>query len=169
MPLKAMDCSGSPPTPTAWPTNLETRRLAPAPIKEMQRNWIRPERKGARGSISSSARISERWARGEGPVGDGPACRPVDDVIRRLHDPARHALRRDLHGPRPRASPGGPPDQPGTAGGPSPPIARPPPSKSDLDRTDLARTKTGVAHRRNSPINPVNGEKNPRLGRRLRS
>ena len=41
--------------------------------------------------------------------------------------------------------------------------------KSDLERTDLAKEKTGVVHRRARAINPVNGERDPDLDRRLRA
>ena len=41
-------------------------------------------------------------------------------------------------------------------------------AKSDLDRTDLAKTKTGV-FTGGYAINPVNGKRDPRLDRRLRA
>ena len=77
----------------------------------------------------------------------------------RLHHPARHALRRDLHGAGPRASAGRSHHHAGAArrrrGVPAG-RAR----KSDLDRTDLAKTKTGVFTGAFA-INPVNGERIP--------
>ena len=70
--------------------------------------------------------------------------RPVRRRDPRLHHPARHALRRDLHGAGPRASAGRPAHDARAAATRSPPIASRPARKSDLDRTDLAKTKTGV-------------------------
>jgi leucyl-tRNA synthetase len=77
-------------------------------IKKLQRNWI--GRSTARKSISSSAR-------GEGPPLEGARGRaaathpafprkpyPRRRRAARLHDPARYAVRRHLHGHRARAS-----------------------------------------------------------------
>ena len=78
----------------------------------------------------------------------------------RLHDPPRHALRRDLHGAGPRAPARRPADdarhQRAAVAAYREPTAR----KSDLDRTDLAKTKTGVFTGGHA-INPVNGESIP--------
>ena len=50
----------------------------------------------------------------------------------------------------------------------SKPTAQAAARKSDLDRTDLAKTKTGV-FTGGYAINPVNGERDPHLDRRLRA
>ena len=128
----------------------------PRAIKEMQRNWI-----GRSEGAEVDFFIDDRTTRDM--MADGP--RPlVRDAERRcdprLHDPSRHALRRHLHGARPRAPARRSADDVADNARPSPPIATRPPRKSDLDRTDLAKTKTGV-FTGGYAINPVNGEPIP--------
>ena len=106
----------------------------------MQRNWIgRSE-----GAEVDFAR-GRRWSVRSDP---------------RLHHPARHPLRRDLHGPRPRTPAGRPPDHPGPAAAAVAAYRDTASAKSDLDRTDLAKTKTGVWTGAYA-TNPVNGREVP--------
>ena len=78
----------------------------------------------------------------------------------RLHHPPRHAVRRDLHGAGARAS-ACRPDHHAERSAPSVEEYRQAAaSKSDLDRTDLAKTKTGVFTGAYA-INPVNDESIP--------
>ena len=68
----------------------------------------------------------------------------ANDVLRVYHHAARHAVRRHLHGHRARASAGRPADDAEQAAAVDKHIASKPRAKSDLDRTELAKEKTGV-------------------------
>ena len=135
-------CCASPPTPSGLLDDLDTVDWSES-IKEMQRNWI---------------------GRSEGAEVDfAMLTRPVDGRRSndpRLHDPARHALRRDLHGARPRSIRWSTtittPEQRDAVEAYQAEAAR----KSDLERTELAKKKTGVFTGAYA-INPVNGEKIP--------
>ena len=75
--------SGSPPTPSGCST---TWRPSTGPRRSSS---CRPTGSAAARAPRSTSRVAGR-----------------DDTLTRLHDPARHALGRDLHGPRARASAG---------------------------------------------------------------
>ena len=135
--------------------DLELARLAPR-HQGHAAQLGRPQR-GGRGRFPHRRRTSRPgWPIGR--IGLARDARPGRDP--RLHDPPRHALRRDLHGARPRAPAGRSADDPRAARRPSPPIAQAAARKSDLDRTDLAKTKTGV-FTGGYAINPVNGQSIP--------
>ena len=106
---------------------------------EMQRNWI--------GRSEGAEVISEvDWS-----------SEPTK--ITRLHHAARHAFRRDLHGARAGASTRrSHRDRRAVAGGRG--ISRADRGKSDLERTELAKEKTGVFTGAYA-INPVNEQKIP--------
>ena len=77
-----------------------------------------------------------------------------------LHDAARHAVRRDVHGDRAGASVRRAAHNAEQNAAKSKRIARQAARKSDLDRTELAKEKTGV-FTGSYAINPVNGEPMP--------
>ena len=107
----------------------------------MQRNWI-GKSEGAEVDFQCSA--------------DAMTAR---DVITRLHHAARHAVRRDVHGAV-AGAPAGRADHHARAedGGEGVPAGRG--RKSEFERTELAKTKTGVFTGAYA-INPVNDEKIP--------
>ena len=78
----------------------------------------------------------------------------------RLHDAARHALRRDVHGAVARAPAGRGADQRQPARRPCGAYQEEARRKSDLERTDLAKDKTGVFTGATA-TNPVNGKQVP--------
>ena len=114
-------------------------------IKEMQRNWI-GRSEGAEVDFKLLSR-RRRTAR----------SRRYDP---RLHDPAGHAVRRDLHGAGARALAGGSHHDARAQRTRSQPIRTQAARKSDLERTELAKKKTGVFTGAYA-INPVNGETIP--------
>ena len=114
----------------------------PRPIKEMQRNWV---------GRSEGAEVDFRDRR--------PRSRRQADHHPRLHDTPRHPLRRHLYGPGTRASAGRSDHDRGPAAAVEA-YREAAGFKSDLDRTDLAKTKTGVFTGAYA-INPVNGRPIP--------
>ena len=118
----------------------------PDSIKALQRNWI---------GRSEGAEIRFCDCR-------EPATAAVSDrgYNIRLHDAARHTLWRDLHGARSRKSAGRSDHDRGAAGSRSKLIAPGSPAKSDLERTELAKEKTGVFTGAFA-INPANDERIP--------
>ena len=78
----------------------------------------------------------------------------------RLHDPPRHAVRRDVHGAGAGASAGRDADRARTGGPRSRPTSPRPTTKTEIDRLSTDREKTGVAIGADA-INPVNGERIP--------
>ena len=77
-----------------------------------------------------------------------------------LHDPARHPLRRDLHGARPRAPARRPPDDPTRRRPPSPSTASRPPARATSTGPTSPRPRPASSPAA-TPINPVNGEPVP--------
>ena len=112
------------------------------------------------GSAAAKARRVEFPARCRRPPAGARA-------ISRLHHAPRHALRRDLHGARAGASARRSDHHGGATARRRANIATRSRRKSDLERTDLAKEKTGVFTGAFA-INPVNGERIPDLDRRLR-
>ena len=98
----------------------------------------------------------QRGRRGDFTVAD--AGRGQGDP--RLHHAARHALRRDVHGAGARAPAGRRADDARRSARPSPTYQEAARRKSDLERTDLAKEKTGVFTGATA-INPVNGQQIP--------
>ncbi len=136
-------CCASPPTPSGCSTTWN-RSTGPKSIKEMQRELDRQERR----------------RRGRFRVSREPERRRRSDDDPRLHHPARHALRRDLHGAGARASAGRPDHDARADARRSKQYQRGRGRKSDLERTELAKTKTGVFTGAYA-INPVNDETIP--------
>ena len=97
----------------------------PRPIKDMQRNWV-GRSEGA--EVDFPIRASERQPR----------------RIRVYTTRPDTLVRRDLHGPGARASAGRPDHDAGRSRPSVDDYRQQAASKSDLDRTDLAKTKTGV-------------------------
>ena len=135
----ASGCSGSPPTPTAarGPRGLV--------------DWPPVDQARCRRTGSAAREGAEVDFRVDGPdAGDAP----------RLHHAPRHAVRRHLHGARARASAGRRSSPPPASAAAVDAYAARRRSKSDLERTDLAKEKTGVFTGGHA-INPVNGERIP--------
>ena len=105
-------------------------------IKTMQRNWI--------------GRSPGAWVHFASPAGE----------IVGVHDPARHAVRRHVHGARARAPVRRRADHARARRQPSPSTAARRPAKKDIDRQDENREKTGV-FTGSYAVNPVNGEQIP--------
>ena len=114
----------------------------PEGIKLLQRNWI---------GRSEGAEID---------LCDRPGGRIRVRSHSRLHHPAGHSLRRELHGARAGASAGRSTHDRGSATGGRRNIAKQVAAKSDLERTELAKEKTGVFIGAYA-INPVNNEQIP--------
>ena len=108
----------------------------------------RPQR-GRRGRLRSTSDSSAEPA-----IGDARRRDP------RLHDAARHAVRRDLHGAGAGASAGRSRSRRPSSRRRSRRTRQAAARKSDLERTELAKTKTGVFTGAYA-INPVNGEQIP--------
>ena len=109
----------------------------PRPIKDMQRNWV---------------------GRSEGAEVDFPILvEGGTERIRVLHHASRYALRCDLHGAGPRASACRSHHDAGAQRADVDKYRQAAAFKSDLDRTELAKTKTGVFTGAYA-INPVNGQ-----------
>ena len=125
----------------------------PESIKQMQRNWI---------GKSEGAEVEFPAAATRSTDGDG-AC---DDP--RLHHPPGHAVRRDVHGAVARNTRWSmritTPEQRTAVEA----YREQPRRKSDFERTEVAKTKTGVFTGAYA-VNPVNGEQIPDLDRRLRA
>ena len=102
--------------------DLEHGRLAGRARKEMQRNWI-----GRATAPRSTSRSTARTRQ-----------------LARLHHAARHAVRRDLHGARARASAGRRDHHARAAAPRSKPIARRRRARATCERTELTKEKTGV-------------------------
>jgi leucyl-tRNA synthetase len=128
-----------------------TRSTGPTPPSTAQRNWI------GRGARAREMRFPVAGASGPGPE-HGRHLRHHG-----LHDPPRHALRRDVHGARAGASDGGDlPDDPGPAcRGPG--VSRSVPTKRwTWSRARWAtKDKTGVFTRIAYAINPATGKEVP--------
>ena len=127
----------------------------PEPIKKMQRDWI-GKSEGA--EVDFRLKISD--FRSGSRIGQSAICN-LQSAIRnpRLHHPPRYALRRHVHGAGPGASAGRAlttPAQKAAVEKYQADAAK----KSDLERTELAKQKTGVYTGANA-INPVNGEAIP--------
>ena len=107
-----------------------------------------------------AAQLDRHAAKGRRSISRWPARARSEETHPRLHHPPRHALRRDLHGAVARAS-AGRCASPRRSSEPPCRRTRPrPPRKSDLERTELAKKKTGVFTGAYA-INPVNNEKIP--------
>ena len=135
-------------------------------IKLLQRNWI-GRSTGRRGRFLHRP-LERTPTAGRRRTNSRPGVRPhrarLPAKARRrraadLHHPARHALRRHLHGHRPGASAGRAADAAGAGRGGAG-VLRAGARKSDLDRTDLAKDKTGV-FTGSYAVNPVNGKAIP--------
>ena len=122
-------------TPPAAPMDAAHHRLR----RPLDRRTRRPRLAG--GHQAAPAQL-DRQKRGRG--GGIPAFPAAGDVADGFHHAARHPVRRDLHGARARSI---------RWSMPSPPRSRRPKwkptgsacaSKSDLERTELAKEKTGV-------------------------
>ena len=137
----------------AHPVDAADHRLRRAAGRGPRRRRLAPADQGHAAQLGRP----QRGRRGRFPDRASSTDREVDP---RLHHPPRHALRRDLHGAGARASAGRPAHDRRPASRASKPIARRPRRKSDLDRTDLAKTKTGV-FTGGYAINPVNGQSIP--------
>ena len=117
---------------------------------------------------TSSTGRSRRWrcsatgsAAARAPRSTFTTATPVAGrELARLHHAARHALRRDVHGAGARAPAGRRAHHAGAARGGRGVPGRRRARKSDLERTDLAKEKTGVFTGAYA-INPVNGEQIP--------
>ena len=114
----------------------------PEPIRIQQTNWI---------GRSEGAEIDfdDRAVR--------PPRRRRDAA--RVHDPPGHAVRGDVHGPRPRASAGRRPDRARPAGGGR--GLRRAGAPPDRDRATVDRPREDRRRHRRRAINPVNGERIP--------
>ena len=129
---------------------LETLRDTwPSKVIAMQRNWIGRSR-GADVQFVIEGR---------------------DEPITDLHDPPRHALRRDVHGGRRGLRPGG---RTGRGSGRRHPGASSPPTSRRSRATPRSSASAPTGPRRASScsryaINPVNGETPADLGVRLRA
>ena len=117
----------------------------PNSTKEMQRNWI---------------------GRSEGAEVDFAVDGHAGVTAARLHDAARHALRRDLYGAGAGARAGAKLATPELRGG-STPIATAASRKSDLERTELRRTRPASSPAPMPSTRPT--AKDPDLDRRLRA
>ncbi len=115
----------------------------PEPIRIQQTNWI---------GRSEGAEIDFETAPDDHqPGGDDPA---------RLHDAARHAVRRHVHGPGAGAPAGRAADRTRTGAPRSRPTSTQARRRTEIERLSTDREKTGVALGADA-INPVNGERIP--------
>ena len=121
----------------------------------------RPERRG-RGRFRPDRRL-ESWRVCREPRF---AMRPRRDP--RLHHPARHAVRRDLHGARPRASPGRRDHDAERNGRRRGSTSEQPRARATWTAPTWPRTRPASSPAAYA-INPVNGEADPHLDRRLRA
>ena len=130
-------------------------------------DWPRPSRtcsatgsaaaKGPRSTFRSCSTTTWQLG-GPPPVRGFPKLRQRRDPG--LHDPPRHALRRHLHGLAPEHPLVDQADDRLTQRAAVAAYREQAARKSDLDRTDLAKTKTGV-FTGGYAINPVNGQPIP--------
>ena len=137
-------------------------------IKALQRNWI-GRSTGAEVDFFIGTPRSDKRRAARGPRVQSLARRPrgrrFSAQARRrraadLHHPARHALRRHLHGARAGASVRRAADDAGEQAEAVRAYCEQAARKSDLDRTDLAKEKTGV-FTGSYAVNPVNGRPVP--------
>ena len=135
---------------------LRVARIAEGDAAELDR-----ARASARRSILRSP-PDRRSRAAPDPAASEPADEEDDDDLthHRLHDPARHALRRDVHGAGARASAGRSHHARRRIARRSRRIARMVAAKSDRDRMAETKDKTGVFTGAYA-INPVNNEKIP--------
>ena len=135
-----------------------------APVDAAHHPLRRPAARGsgrarlARVDAGHAAQLDRPLRGRRGRVQDRGAGRRARDP--RVHHPARHALRRDVHGAGARAPAGRRADHARAARGGRRRTRRRRARKSDLERTDLAKEKTGVFTGATA-INPVNGEQIP--------
>ena len=142
----ANGCCASPPTPRNLLTDLDTIDWSDS-LKEMQRNWI-----GRSEGAEVDFQIADCGVRSAEFGND--SC---------FYNASRHFVWRDLHGARARThdwlTKSQRPEHRDDSGYETYKDAKLP-IKSDLERTELAKEKTGVFTGAYA-INPVNGEKIP--------
>ena len=175
VPRRSAPCSRTRRSSTA---SRETRRLprrapADAAVDAADHRLRRPAARGprrrstGRTSTQGDAAQLDRPERGRrGRLRRRSATAATRDP--RLHDAARHAVRRDVHGARARAPAGRRRSRRAAQRAAVEAYREQAARKSDLERTELRRTKTGVFTGAYA-INPVNGEQHPDLDRRLRA
>ena len=142
-----------------WMLRITALRRPPARRTSTTLDWPEATLAMQRDWIGRSEGARDRASRVDGHAGR-------DD--RGLHDAARHALRRDLHGARARAPARRRAHDARAARGGRRRTSRRRARKSDRERTDLAKEKTGVVHRRVRD-QPGQRRADPDLDRRLRA
>ena len=162
-------CCGSRPTPTGWTTTSNALDWSEG-IKALQRNWI-GRSTGAEvdfyiGWRASVARRSTPGNRAAQAAGFPRKSRTTTCSASTPRAPTRSSARPTWSSRRSIRSSNSSPRR--SSRPRSKPIAKRPPRKSDLDRTELAKEKTGVFTGAYA-INPVNGRAVPDLDRRLRA
>ena len=122
----------------------------PEPIKTQQTNWI--------GRSEGGEIVFDDAPR--------PSTSAGGDRAARVHDPPGHAVRGDVHGPRPRAPAGREADRSRPPGG-GRGVRRQAATETEIERLSTDREKTGVRDRRRRH-QPGQRRADPDLHRRLR-
>ena len=134
------------------PVDAEDHRVRPAPDRRSGRRGLHRARE------DPAAQLDRPLHRRRG----APSQTTAGDEADGVHHPCRHPVRRHLHGHLPGASPAEEvAARSSGTGTPWPPIRTRPPHKSDFERTELNKEKTGVRLEGVEAINPVNGKDMP--------
>ena len=131
---------------------LQRASTGPSRSGSMQTNWI--------GRSEGAEIVFDDRAR--------PTTTPGGERAARLHDPAGHAVRGDVHGPRARAPAGRDADRARPAGRGRGVRRAGAPAETEIERLSTDREKTGVADRRRRD-QPGQRRADPDLRRRLRA